>query len=107
MHYSHEMTEDTAESAARALIRAVPLVYGGLLGGLIGSLGLGIALGLTMSGALDWRMGEKSLFRQLLRPLAVTGCPYLSWLMRGIARGLSLMHLPVAAKYFDLHCGGA
>ena len=69
VHYSHEMTDDTAEASARFLIRGVPLVYGALLGGLIGDFYLGVCLGIALMVALDTRMGKQSLFRPLLRPL--------------------------------------
>lgn len=69
VHYTHEMTDDTAEASARFLIRGVPLVYGALLGGLIGNLFLGVCLGIALMVGLDMRMGEQSFFRPLLLPL--------------------------------------
>ncbi len=69
VQYNHEMTDDTAETAARVLIRAVPLVYGGLVGSILGHVPLGLAVGLAMTVALDVRMGRRSITLRLLRPL--------------------------------------
>lgn len=69
VHYSHEMTEDTAEASARVLIRAVPLAYGLLLGGLINDLVLGGVLGGMLSIGLDLQMRDQSIFAPWIKPL--------------------------------------
>ncbi len=69
VQYNHEMTDDTAEASARALIRMVPLVYGGLVGGIVGNVPLGLAIGLATTMALDLKMGRHSITLRLLRPL--------------------------------------
>jgi hypothetical protein len=67
VHYTHEMTNDTAEASARALMRIVPLAYGVLLGGLTESMFLGLSVGLALSLAADVAMADKSIFRGLFR----------------------------------------
>ena len=66
VHYTHEMSDDTAEASARFLIRGVPVVYGALLGGLVGNLFFGVALGAALMIGLDMRMGTQSMFKPLL-----------------------------------------
>ena len=46
VEYSHELSEDSAEATSRALVRFVPLAYGGLLGGLTEAMPLGILGGM-------------------------------------------------------------
>ncbi|MCB1790639.1 MAG: hypothetical protein KDJ27_11675 [Gammaproteobacteria bacterium] len=86
VHYNHEMNEDTAESAARLLIRAVPVAYGLLLGGLINDLLLGFFLGALLSIALDLQMAEKSMFAPWLKPLMAKACPHFALLARSVGR---------------------
>jgi hypothetical protein len=104
VHYSHEMNGDTAESSARTLIRAVPLVYGALLGGLVGSIPLGLSFGLLMSLAFDLRMGNKSISRPVLRPVFRVVCPILSPLLRGLITGFDRVRLPVPADLRNHRC---
>ena len=104
VHYTHQMSDETAEAWARALIRLVPLVYGALMGGLYGSLTVGLLLGLVVSLALDYRMWHNSLSRPLLRRCAATGCPVVAAAVRGFARAIAAIGLPVPGTLRRMHC---
>ena len=106
VHYSHQMTADTADASARTLTRVVPLIYGTLLGGLVGSIALGAMFGLMMSLAFDLRMGDKSMSRPLLRPFFRLGCPVVSPLLRALGGVGSDLRLPVPARLRDVRCDG-
>lgn len=107
VQYSHQMTEDTAEGASRFLIRAVPLVYGALLGGLTGNMVFGLSVGVVLCMALDLRMGDDSLFRPLVTPIAERGCPVVTFLAHGMARVIRTMGLREPSLLKDMGCGGA
>ncbi|MCB1723890.1 MAG: hypothetical protein KDJ39_09375 [Gammaproteobacteria bacterium] len=107
VHYTHEMNEDTAESAARVLIRSVPVVYGLLLGGLIDNLMVGFALGAALMLGLDLHMRDKSMFAPLVRPIVAVICPQVALMARGFGRLLGLLSLPIPARLLRAECGVA
>lgn len=104
-HHSHELNEDAAESMARLLIRAVPLVYGLLLGGLIDDLFLGALLGALLSIGLDLQMREQSMFAPWFKPFLDKACPQIAAASRLLAQGLAAMKLPVPARLQARDCG--
>ena len=101
------MNEDTAESAARVLIRSVPVVYGLLLGGLIDNLMVGFALGAALMLGLDLHMRDKSMFAPLVRPIVAVICPQVALMARGFGRLLGLLSLPIPARLLRAECGVA
>lgn len=103
MQYSHEMSYDTGETSARALIRTVPLVYGALLGGLVGNLLLGLVIGLLLTFGLDSRMGDKSMGRKLFGVVTGALCP----LVAAFGRTLQWMRVPLPTFLREPGCGGA
>ena len=105
VQYTHEMPDDTAEASARVLIRMVPLVYGVLLGGLTGNLPLGLSVGIILSMALDMRMGDKSFFLPLLRPLFERACPLLAAAAHGLSTVISRVGLSAPSVLRNLTCG--
>ena len=104
VHYTHQMSDETAEASARVLIRLVPLVYGALMGGLYGNLPAGLLLGLVASLALDYRMGGKSLIQPVLRRCAATGCPLVAAAVRGVAATIGAFGLPVSTTMRQKRC---
>ena len=104
VHYTHQMSDETAEASARLLIRLVPLVYGALMGGLYGNLPAGLLLGLVASLALDYRMGRKSLIQPVMRRCAATGCPLLAAAIRGSAATIGAIGLPVPTNMRQMRC---
>ena len=105
VQYTHQMSDDTAEASARVLIRAVPLVYGVLLGGLTKNLPLGLSLGIILSMGLDMRMGDKSFFLPLFRPLFERGCPLLAAMAHGLATLIRRAGIPAPSALRNLNCG--
>ena len=105
VEYTHELPEGTAEAVSRALIRIVPLIYGGLLGHLGGNMALGLLLGFASAAAFDLYMGNKSILRNHGRWAAVYLCPRLVAVAHGLA-GL-IQRLGGRAPDFlrRLHCG--
>lgn len=97
---SHELPDDVTEAASRALIRVVPLAYGGLLGGLADSIALGVSVGLIVSMALDLNMGEKSMLRALSQGL----CPVVARLAHLLARLIRRFGFAAPAALGDMRC---
>jgi len=105
VRYSHQMSEDTAEASARALIRTVPLIYGVLLGGILGNMLIGVSMGSALAVALDLRMGGNSLFLPILGPAFAYLRPLVVGVAHGLAKAFRAVGLPVPAILADLHCG--
>lgn len=102
--YTHEMSNATGEASARALIRIVPLVYGGVLGALAGHIVPGMALGMALCVALDLRMGSDSLSRPLLSPLLRRACPVMADIVRRLARRARVIGLRLPAVMRQMKC---
>jgi hypothetical protein len=105
VRYSHEMSADTAEASARALIRTVPLIYGVLLGGILGNMLIGVSTGFALAVALDMRMGRNSLFQPILGPAFAYLRPLVDGIAHGLAKAFSAVGLPVPAILADSHGG--
>ena len=104
VHYSHQMTGDTADASARTLTRVVPVIYGAVLGGLVGSVASGVVFGLLMSLAFDLRMGDKSVSRPLLHPVFRLACPFVSPLLKALGIVGGGLGLPVPVRPRDARC---
>ncbi len=65
--HSHELPDESSEASSRALIRLVPLLYGGLFGGLANNILLGFVVGAMLSMCFDLLMGRNSMLRSLFR----------------------------------------
>lgn len=107
VEYSHELSEDSAEATSRALVRFVPLAYGGLLGGLTDAMPLGILGGLVLSIAFDLYMGSNSITRKLSQRIGAHLCPMMALLARRLATALQHRGWSVPTILKDRHCGAA
>lgn len=105
VEYTHELSEGTAEAVSRVLIRLVPLIYGGLLGHLGGQMALGLLLGFAFAAAFDLYMGDKSVLRTRGRRAAVTLCPRIEALARGLMGLIRRLGWRVPDFLRRLHCG--
>jgi len=104
-HHTHELPEDSAEASSRALVRIVPVAYGGLLGGLADNLALGLAGGMALGGAFDLFMGDKSLLRELGARLSVRACPAIATAARLLAALIGRFGLGVPVFLSEVRCG--
>lgn len=107
VEYSHELSEDSAEATSRALVRFVPLAYGGLLGGLTEAMPLGILGGMAMSIAFDLYMGPNSITRKVSQRIVAHLCPMVALLARRLATALQRRGWSVPSILKDRHCGAA
>ena len=104
-HHTHELPEDSAEATSRALVRIVPVAYGGLLGGLADNLALGLAGGVALSGAFDLFMGDKSVLRVLGAGLSPRVCPAIATAARLLAALIGRLGLAVPVSLSEMRCG--
>ncbi|MCP5439431.1 MAG: hypothetical protein H6958_02245 [Chromatiaceae bacterium] len=107
VEYTHELSEDSAEATSRALVRFVPLAYGGLLGGLNDAVLLGILGGLGLSIAFDLYMGKNSMMRAMARRIGTHLCPMVALLARRLATAMQHRGWAVPSMLKDRHCGAA
>ncbi len=103
-HFTHETSEDSAEAASRALVRAVPLAYGVLLGVTSDELLLGLAAGIGLGVAFDLYMGANSITRALWRRLRAHACPVVAVAAHAFARGIGRSGLPAPAALSRMRC---
>lgn len=102
--YTHALTDDTAESGTRALVRFVPLAYGALLGELAGALTLGLSAGLAASVAFDLYMGKHSMVRALSSGLRRRGCPLVAAVARLSVSAMGRLGLAAPAALTGVRC---
>lgn len=105
-HYSHELSDDSAEAASRALIRVVPIAYGALLGALADNLFLGLFIGLVLSAALDFWMGDESVVRAIVRRLFPFVCPLVATAARALADAIGRLGVNPPAALSRVQCAG-
>ena len=101
---NHELSDDTSAASARALIRIVPLAYGGLLGGLADSASLGLLSGLTISVAFDLFMGDNSAVRALFQNMLKYACPTIAGGAQMSARIMKKLGLKVPSRLAEMRC---
>ena len=104
VQYSHELPEDEAEASSRALVRFVPLAYGGLLGGLADNLPLGLAAGVALSAAFDLFMGSNSMLRSLAQSAFPYVCPAVAVMARGLAGAAGRLGLKSPSAWREMRC---
>lgn len=104
-HYTHELPEGGADAASRALVRFVPLVFGGLFGSLADNVVLGLVTGVTASAAFDLYMGENSIIRGLSRRVLRMACPGIAAAAHGTAGIFKLLGLAPPAALGNVQCG--
>ena len=103
-HYTHELPEDDAEAASRALVRVVPVAYGALLGGVTDHVLLGLAAGLAAGMAFDLYMGGNSMLRPWFRRLRRRACPAIATVARRLAGTLGRLGLEAPCALRDFRC---
>lgn len=105
-HYSHELSDDAAEAASRALIRVVPIAYGVLLGALADNLFLGLSIGLLLSAGLDFWMGDESVVRAIVQRLFPFVCPYVASGAQALAAAIGRLGITPPGALSGLQCAG-
>ena len=103
-NHTHELSEDTSDASTRALVRFVPLAYGGLLGGLGDNLLLGLLGGLAISVAFDLFMGGNSVVRTLSQSMLKYACPKIAGGARVSVRMMKRLGLKVPPRLAEMRC---
>jgi hypothetical protein len=101
VRYTHQLPEDDAEATSRALVRVVPLAYGGLLGGLSDNLLLGLSGGVALSAAFDLYMGRDSVVRALFK----SACRAIAAASQRLADAIARRGLKVPSALRAMRCG--
>lgn len=104
-HYTHELPEESADATSRALVRVVPLAYGGLLGALADNVTLGLFAGFALSAAFDLYMDDNSMVRALSRRMFTKACPAIAVVVRALGALIGRVGLPAPAALNEMRCG--
>ena len=102
--HTHELSGDTSDASTRALVRFVPLAYGGLLGGLGDNLLLGLLGGLAISVAFDLFMGGNSVVRTLSQSMLKYACPKIAGGARVSVGMMKRLGLKVPPRLAEMRC---
>lgn len=103
-HYSHELPDDTADAASRALARTVPIAYGVLLGLTTGEFWVWLTAGLVLGLGLDLGNRQRSIARRAYTRLYEFACPRLARSAGRVTQRLSKRGVRVPGRSHQGHC---